>query len=279
VSSRAARMCATRVGVGRGGARTTTRAALPDHLSDGQVFFPVTQVLCRVQLATTARSLPVPGKLRAQGAVTMIWSRRDLGNARRRWRTRSARKRYHPCDRPEESWEDAARVARRRKSEVRLHVSTCGRWRSVCWLRDGKKGPMPHRNPRGGWAGRREVTAKAGGAVVGNDDENDRQRQAVRDERAGALRSPDKDPARCGWHLTDAGRRWSISVHTAEVPASARRGPNAPTPCTDSQVAQGVRARAGSDREKFRARDPRFPPGADAGLEDYMATRWQVALW
>ena len=207
-----------------------------------KVFIPVTH-LCRDN-CHYCTFVTVPGKLRAQGAGMYLEPDEILDIARRGGELGCKEALFTLGDRPEDRWPEA-----RDWLAERGYDSTLSYVRAMAIRVLEETGLLPHLNPGVmSWSemSRLKPVAPSMGMML-----ETTSRRLFETKGLAHYGSPDKDPAVRLRTLTDAG----TAVHSVHHRAAGRhRRELARTrrnPARDSQVAQGVRARPGSDCAEF----------------------------
>ena len=139
---------------------------------------------------------------------------------------------------------------------LRLDTGLCAR--------DGDPGAGRDRSAAAPQSGRDElvgaVAAQAGRPVDGHD-ARDHVAAPVRDQGSGSLRQPGQGS---GGTAADIGRRWPVVHPVHDGPAGRHRG-DASRACRDHPrnpaLAQGIRARSGSDRAELPGQGPHCDGG------------------
>ena len=226
-----------------------------------KVFIPVTH-LCRDN-CHYCTFVTVPGKLRAQGAGMYLEPDEILDIARRGAELGCKEALFTLGDRPEERWPEA-----REWLGERGYDSTLSYVRAMAIRVLEETGLLPHLNPGVmSWSemSRLKPVAPSMGMML-----ETTSRRLFETKGLAHYGSPDKDPAVRLRTLTDAGR---LSIPFTTGPAGRHRrdaGRTRRHPACDSQVAQGVRARPGSDRAELPGqgthRDGRRARCRDRGL-------------
>ena len=219
-----------------------------------KVFIPVTH-LCR-DTCHYCTFVTVPGKLRAQGMGMYMEPDAILDVARRGAELGCKEALFTLGDRPEARWDEA-----RQWLDERGYDSTLDYVRAMAIRVLEETGLLPHLNP-GVMSLVGAVAAQAGGAVDGHD-AGDHVAAAVRDQGTGALRQPGQGSRGPAAHVGGRGPAFD-PVHDGPVGRHRgdARGAGRDHPC-DSPVAQGVRARSGSDRAELPRQGP-YRHGIDA---------------
>ena len=212
-----------------------------------KVFIPVTH-LCR-DTCHYCTFVTVPGKLRAQGLGMYMEPDEILDVARRGAELGCKEALFTLGDRPETRWDEA-----RQWLDERGYDSTLDYVRAMAIRVLEETGLLPHLNP-GVMTLVGAVAAQAGRPVDGHD-AGDHLAAAVRDQGSGALRQPRQGPRGAA---ADAGRR-RAAVHSVHHRPAGRHRRDADRArrdtARDPALAQGVRARPGSDRAELPGQGP-----------------------